>query len=280
MNYNEYWKYNGFMSDKRTHFSQLPSVKETEEILKKEAKREMPVGKANLHYANFLSVIKWMEDVGLDAHIFKDKCSWQEVIATGEELKSELVLKTLEKQHNPIEVAKYLSENDIPQKSDLIMLFGSNSKKRVDKTWELWAKGLSNKIIITGGKPNYIEENRKSEAEIFEEDLINLGVPKEKIIVEDKSITIPDNVRSSFNLLDKLGEKHESVIIVLAWFALRRAWVHLMKYGEENIKICRTETEIVDPNLLKDNWHRNELGIKTIFDQFVKMKVAQEMNTA
>ena len=64
------------------------------------------------------------------------------------------------------------------------MLFGSNSKKRVEKTWEWWQKGLSDKIIVTGGKPNYIEEDRKSEAEIFADDLINLGVPKEKIIIE------------------------------------------------------------------------------------------------
>lgn len=160
------------------------------------------------------------------------------------------------------------------------MLFGSNSKKRVEKTWELWQKNLADKIIITGGKPNYIENNLPSEAEIFKKDLMSLGIPEDKMIIEDKSITIPDNIRTSMNLLDKLGEKYNSVILVLAWFAMRRAWVHWKKYSREGTKIYRTCAEIIDPNLSIENWWKNELGIKTMFNQFVKLKVAVEMNTA
>ena len=268
------------MDVKRTHFSQLPSVKETEEILKKEAKRNVIRSKVGVHFASFASVIEWMKQIGVDSRIFEDDLSWQEIIYEGERLKTTIVENTLWVNAEPKSVTDYLMESEEPKKSDVIMLFGSNSKKRVEKTWEWWQKGLANKIIITGGRPYYIEENIKSEAEIFETDLIALGVPKEKIMIEDKSITIPDNVRSSFNLLDKNNIKCESIIIVLAWFAMRRAWAHLMKYGPENIKIYRTWAEIIDPNLAKENWYKNELGIKTIFDQFVKLRVAEVMDTA
>lgn len=268
------------MSDKRTHFSQLASIKETEEIMRKESKRRLIDSKVKVHFADFSSVIEWMKLIEFETTIFNEKLSWQEIISRGEEQKNEIVKKTLGLVLEPKAVTAYLGETDIPEKSDLIMLFGSNSKKRVEKTWKIWQEGLAEKVIITGGRPNYIDDDIKSEAEIFEDDLVTLGVPKEKIIVENKSITIPDNVRSSLNLLDSLGEKCESIIIVLAWFAMRRAWVHLMKYGNENIRIYRTEAEIMDPNLMKENWYKNELGIKTIFDQFVKMKVAEAMNTA
>lgn len=265
---------------KRTHFSQLPSMKEAEEIIKKEAKRDLVPSKIDRHYADFTSVIKWLVEIGMDSHIFKDQCEWQEVVGRGEEMKEELVEKTVAENYEPWEVTEYLGEEDVPEKSDLIMLFGSNSKKRVEKTWEWWQKGLASKIIITGGKPNYVTESKISEAEIFGNDLIDLGIPEDKIIIENKSITIPDNVRSSLNLLDSLNVRAEKIITVLAWFAMRRAWIHLMKYGPEKLVVYKTSAEIIDTNLSKENWFRSELGIKTIFDQFVKMRMATVLNTA
>lgn len=55
-----------------------------------------------------------MEDLKMDAHIFKDQCSWQEVIATGEGMKNELVDKTLAVGYEPEEVTDYLKEADEP----------------------------------------------------------------------------------------------------------------------------------------------------------------------
>jgi hypothetical protein len=269
----------------RSDFTQLPSVQETEDILAKEAKRQIPPTKLDLHYPDFSPVISWLKLVGLPTRIFTDQVSWQEAMATGGDLQPQLVKRTLELSNqdtwlHQVEIINtYLGETDEPEKADLILVFGSKDLRRVQHAVDLWKKGLAPMLVMAGGNPNYGLPSQ-SEAEVFNQEAISLGVPREKIVIESNSITVPDNVRSTLNILDEKKISFNKVIIVISWFAMRRAWVHLMKYRGETIQIYRTCPEPHNPHYIRAAWYLNEDGIKVIFNEFVKMRVAEMMNTA
>jgi uncharacterized SAM-binding protein YcdF (DUF218 family) len=267
---------------KRTHFSQLPSIIEVEEILKREAKRGLPNEKENKHYVDFSLVVEWLNAIGLDPDIFVNQYIWQEVMEKSEILKKEVVARTLKLNVENItkKVSLYLGEKDNLIKSDLIWVFGSKDINRIRLGVELLKSNWGRSILITGGNPNYSEgENQKTEAEVFGKEALKLGVDKDKIIIETKSITVPDNVRSGLNLLDSLNVKVGSIICVIAWFAMRRAEATLQKYTKVGTVVFKVSPATSNPELSKESWFKNELGIKTIFNEFVKMKVAMELNT-
>jgi len=107
-----------------------------------------------------------------------------------------------------------------------------------------------------------------------------LGVPKEIILIESNSITIADNVKTSLNLMDNLGIKYQRIATVGAWFMQRRAWSHLIKLSSAKTKIFCTNAPISSPDLKVNTWFTNEVGIKTIFGEFVKLKLSVALNTA
>lgn len=266
----------------RTHFSQLPSIAETEEILKKEAKRALVPSKFDKHYTDFSTVIEWLKEVGLETKIFEEELSWQEIVATGEEMKTELVKKTIGMIGNSIvdKINEYISGPNNSEKSDVILVFGGKDIRRAQLGAELWKKGVADIVFIAGGSPNYTQWFDKPEALAFKDEMVKMGVPEEKILTEIKSITIPDNVRSALNTMDELKIGYNKITYVVAWYATRRVWVHLMKYGPEKIKANGTSLLVVNPELSEDGWFNNEMGIKTIFGEFVKMKMATVLNTA
>jgi uncharacterized SAM-binding protein YcdF (DUF218 family) len=229
-----------------------------------------------------------LELIKVDTTIFKKEMSWEEVMGGGGLIQDEVVYKTLELSNRGSvqlvelvsEINNYLGEKEEPEESDVILVYGSKDLKRARLAVSLWKEGLAPIIVMAGGKPNYIEEGGIPEATIFRDEAIRLGVPETRIIAEINSITVPDNTRSAMNLMDNLNIPYKRIIIVIAWFAMRRAWVHLSKYGPTGIKIYRTCPEVANANLFPNGWVKSEEGIKVIFNEYVKMMTAVSTNTA
>jgi len=272
---------------KRKNYTQLPSIRELGLIMGKVAKRPLAEGKQSLHYVKFGSVIHWLECLGISPTVFKEELDWRKVIATGLEIEPEVVKKTLQEvqQGNThfiglIEkVTDYLGEEDQPQKSDLIFVFGSQNTDRIAKAVQLWKEGLAPVIFISGGRPHYAKPDQRAEALVFQDYALEQGVPKEKIIVEPNSIAFADNVRRSLNLMDKMGILYSKMILITAWFSLRRAWSHMMKYVPQEAELFRVVCPLGWGDFTKKEWYKNERGVKVIFNEFVKMKMGVILNT-
>lgn len=273
------------MVDQRTSATQLPSTEAQREIIKAEATRELPPGKENTHYPDFTLVKEWLTVLGIDDDVFDTDLTSDQILSRGEEIKAKVVGRMTEtdgvsfmKPANRI--YDYLSCGDETKPVDIIFVFGSKSKARPIKAAELYKAGLGRQLLMTGSKPFY-EESQVAEAKTFEEIAVKNGVPADKILTEKESISIPDNVKSGLNLLDRLGIQYQSITAVTAWFAMRRSWSHLMKYSPEGTEIY-TAVAPVDPDssYAKDRWFLNEIGIRTVFNEFVKMKNAIAFNSA
>lgn len=262
----------------------IPGKKELSKILKKEAKRNLPPGKKDVHYPDFSLAIRLFNIYGNYGSIFKEKIREGEFVEKARKIldkvtKRILSDKNLKKNKNLFKkIYVYLSEEDKPQKSDLIFVFAALTLARAEKAVELYKRGFAPLIIFSGCSPIY-QKKKLPEAKEYEKFALSEGVPQNSILVEDNSITIPDNVRTSLNLLDKLRIKPKRIILVNSPYVERRGWVHFKKYLPDKVRLirvnCSTRTEYS-----KENWFKNENGIRAILNEFIKMRIAVILNTA
>lgn len=275
---------------KRDNFSQLPNSAELKNILEAETKRNLPEGKEYSHYFEFSPLIKLAEHFGVDAKILissytKEDIDSQNLLEKGkvlaQELKDKILNKELSEEDITIlnEVYDYLSEEDELEKSDLIFVFGSKTPLRIEKAVELYNQGISKLIVVSGRGPSYGEGSAPTEAAIYAQIASEKGIPEKDIMAEEKSITIPDNVRSSLNLFDSKNISFGSIILVNSPYTQRRGWAHFKKYLPDGIKLIRVNCETGD-QYKRDSWYRNPAGIDVIAGEYLKAKIAVSLNTA
>lgn len=106
---------------------------------------------------------------------------------------------------------------------DLIMGCGSKSLITPVYCSELWKQGYGKKILFSGGFGKITHHLfEKPEAKKYQEIAIKLGIPKDAIIIEDKSTNTGDNFKFSIKLLEKKKVSYESILIVHNNFSQRR----------------------------------------------------------
>lgn len=112
-----------------------------------------------------------------------------------------------------------------PVKSDYILVLGSgldhnkmthDLKLRLDKTLEYLKVYPDTKVIVSGG---ILRDNTISEAQVMSEYLIQNGIDKENIILEDKAI----NTRTNFKYSYQLMNKDKSVTVITNDYHMKRA---------------------------------------------------------
>lgn len=277
-------------SSHRNHHSQLPDAQELGDILAAEAQRAIPANKQEAHYPVFDVAIEWFRRFEISTDIFELNISAQDLssqalIDQGKALIDTLVIKmmantTTETDRQIYDDAyDYLSEDDELEPADLLFIFGSKTPIRIEKALELYREGLAPTIMISGGMPFYGADEVLPEADRYKQLAIEAGVPAEAIITENRSITIPDNVRSSLNLLEAQGRTFSSIVLVNSPYSQRRGWAHFKKYLPDSVQVIRVNANTIE-KYQRDKWFANEDGIRMMANEFVKLKVAVSLNTA
>lgn len=270
----------------RKNFAVLPTIAELKKIIAQETKRPLPREKESIHYADFSSTKNLLNAFELSTDYFNQELTFEdlekhqlfsEVNILGIKLLAN-ILKNPDNTKIYNQVYDYLTEVDKPKKSDLIFVFGAKTLSRVEKAIELYQNDIASKILFSGGNPFY-DQNKKAEAEIYKEFAMQAGVLEQDIITETKSITIPDNIRTSLNQLDTMGMKFKSITLVNSPYAQRRGWAVFKKYTSDSTTIYRVNCATAE-KFSRDNWYKNEEGIKVIFNELVKLKLAVILNTA
>jgi len=204
----------------RTSPTQLPNYKELQKILASEATRNIPHKKESVHYADFSTIIALLKSFNLSSEFFTRDFKFEdfdsgalfnEVVAVLNNAIDNILTTQNDsaKQKYFNDLYDYLSEEDLLEKADLIFVFGAKQMFRIEKAVDLYKEGYAGKILVSGRSPSYENNNAMSEAEIFENFAIKHGVPKKDIITEKESITMPDNVKRSLNLLERKNIPHK-----------------------------------------------------------------------
>ncbi len=269
----------------RKSHNQLPSGNEIVHIAQLESKRPRDPSKESVTFAKFETISELLKALRIRSDIFYDfKQPSDKVLESGSQIIVEAVGKLLQNKLSPEvlslldEAYGYLSEEDEPQKSDYIFVFGAPSNLRAQKAIDLFKDGLASKIIFTGRGPHY-EKSNKSEALAHSEFAIQNGIDAGLIIIEDSSITTPDNIRSTLNMLDSKKYTYKSFILVNSPYCQRRGWCTFQKYIPESVVLYRVNSSSSE-KFDKLNWYKNEDGIRVILGEYVKLRNALTFNDA
>ena len=139
-------------------------------------------------------------------------------------------------------------------KSDVAIVLGAGTndgklspifKERINHSILLYNKGIVDKIIITGG---FGKGQKQSDSRTGKYYAIEKGIPKENIIIEEKSKYTTENLEQSRQIMDSLGMK--SALIVSDPLHMKRAII-LAKIYEIDCKPSPTKTTMFKSTYFK-----------------------------
>lgn len=120
------------------------------------------------------------------------------------------------------------------KKVDCIFVLGSRDVRVAKYAAELFLQGYAPFIIFSGGLGKITKDVfQKPEAEIFADIAIQLGVPRDKIIIENKSTNTGENVSFTKNILNERGLDFNTFILVQKPYMERRTYATFKKLWPE-----------------------------------------------
>ncbi|MCE9643251.1 MAG: YdcF family protein [Candidatus Andersenbacteria bacterium] len=149
-------------------------------------------------------------------------------------------------------------------KSDCILVLGSNDLRVAQRGAELFLQGYAPLIIFAGNEGRLTQGVfDKPEAEMFADEALNMGVPKEAILIENKSTNTGENIRFTKTLLQEKGLLPLSFIVVTTPYLQVRALATLKKHMPE---VAATVTA---PTIALESYTTQEIPRHDIIDTMV-----------
>lgn len=178
------------------------------------------------------------------------------------------------------ELAKILWDyNNIAQKlekADCILVLGSHDIRVAQRGAELFLEGWAPLIIFSGYLGRLTDGIwEKSEAEIFAQEAMKMGVPQNKILIENKSRNTGENIIFTKKLLEEKRIKVDKIILVQKPFMLRRSMATIKKVWSEK------EVVVTAPKIDYENYPNKliakDIFLNTMVGDMQRIKVYAEM---
>ena len=138
----------------------------------------------------------------------------------------------------------YHHVNNTIEKADCILVLGSHDTRVAERAAELYLEGWAPRVIFSGGLGRLTEGLwSQTEADLFAEIAIKKGVPKEDILIENRSTNTGENILFTQQLLQKNNLHPESFIVVQKPYMERRSFATFKKHWP-NKKLIVTSPQI------------------------------------
>lgn len=167
------------------------------------------------------------------------------------------------------------------QKADLIFVLCSHDIRVAEYASELYLSGWAPYILFSGGVAHQNDLLRTSwnmaEADKFAEIAMEKGVPKDKILIENKATNTGENFRLSYELLKEKKIPHKKIIIAQKPYMLRRAYATFMKqWPGERVDVVLTSPPLTFLDYPNEEISKDKL-INIIVGDVERIKVYPEM---
>ena len=150
----------------------------------------------------------------------------------------------------------YLKLNHALEPADAILVLCSHDERVAERSAELYEAGLAPLVIFSGGAGAITKQLwQEPEAERFAQIAIAAGVPKEKILTENKSTNTGDNVRFTRQMLEGLGLELQKFLLVQKPYMERRSYATFRKLWPEK-EVLVTSPQIPFEDYLRDYANR------------------------
>ena len=150
------------------------------------------------------------------------------------------------------------------EKSDVILVLGSHDFRVAERGASLWLEGWAPLLVFSGGLGNLTQHIwKESEADQFARIAINLGVPPEAILVENKSTNTGENIVLSRKLLAEHNLDPASFIVVQKPYMERRSYATFKKHWPEKHIL------VTSPQISFENYPTSEIPMEQVINIMV-----------
>lgn len=158
---------------------------------------------------------------------------------------------------------------DKPQKSDIILIPGSEETQLIYKAIKLYNDGFAPLILISGGA-NQIIPKYSSEAEYFAKICSEQNISQNSIICETKAKNTFENAHMSYELIKEKNINIESVLLVVKEYHSRRALLTYKRYFSPNINFSVATVPGIQ-DITKRNWYLDRKKANIVMNEVVKI---------
>jgi uncharacterized SAM-binding protein YcdF (DUF218 family) len=117
-----------------------------------------------------------------------------------------------------------------PGPSDCILVLGSHDTRVAERGAALYLQGLAPLLVMSGGLGRLTKESwTETESARFARIAMEMGVPGDAILVEDKSTNTGENIRFTQKLLEEKGLHPQRFIVVQKPYMERRTYATFKK---------------------------------------------------
>ena len=149
-------------------------------------------------------------------------------------------------------ISDFIFVDDFIDSSDVILIPGGSHPQLAEKAASLYKQGMAPYILAIGhANPNI--PNFSSEAEYLKSIAVNLGVPSEKFLCENKASHTFENAEFSFQMLKNRNIKADKIILVCKAYHSRRALFTYKYIFPANTEFL-TASVVDKHGLCKNNW--------------------------
>ena len=155
-------------------------------------------------------------------------------------------------------------------KTDALFVFGAATNARIERAIELYNQGVAPKIIISGNSPHYVEGSQ-SEASRMATFAEEQGIPREDLVLEESSITLPDNVKRTIDLLESMDWHPSSLTIIATNFVLTRAVMEWYKFCPWEITIIPIAAHPQSSKFTAEGWFVDPATVSLVLNDYAKI---------
>lgn len=122
-------------------------------------------------------------------------------------------------------IYNYLNKRCVPQNPDFILVLGSSDLRVPKFAAEYFLQHTIGYIIVSGGLGKVTNEIwTETEAQKFSKVMIDLGVPAEKIYLEEKASNTGENILFSQKIIEQYDLPHREGLLIAKPYMTRRAY--------------------------------------------------------
>lgn len=150
------------------------------------------------------------------------------------------------------------------RKADAIFVLGSHDTRVAERAAELYFEGWAPMIIFSGGLGNFTKDMwTEAEADKFAAIAIEIGVPAEKILKENKSSNTGENILFTQKLLEEKGLDIHSFIVVQKPNMERRSYATFKRHWPEK------ELTVTSPQIPFEEYPTDEITLERVINIMV-----------
>jgi uncharacterized SAM-binding protein YcdF (DUF218 family) len=148
--------------------------------------------------------------------------------------------------------------------SDCILVLGSHDQRVAKRGAELHLEGYAPWVVFSGGLGRLTKDLwKETEAELFARIAMELGVPEEAILVENKSTNTGENILFTQQLLQQKGLDPKRFIVVQKPYMERRSYATFKKQWPDR------ELLVTSPQISFEQYATEEIPMEKVINVMV-----------